>query len=98
MILDFFRAQFVCESRRDNVILPQILFRDIFPIPCRMRKTLKSILEHLQDLAKQSPVFSPGVENYFRMGHLDAVWQKVYTRPWSEVSPEPNDADDDLPD
>jgi len=30
--------------------------------------------------------------------HLDAVWQKVYKRPWSEVSPEPDDADDDLPD
>lgn len=43
-----------------------------------MSRITKIPLEHLQDLAKQSPVFSPGVENYLRMGHLDAVWQGDY--------------------
>src|SRR5690606_25643267 len=52
-ILDFFRAQFAFESKHDNVISLQIPSRDIFPILCRMRKTSKSILEHLQDLSPQ---------------------------------------------
>jgi malonate decarboxylase gamma subunit len=43
-----------------------------------MSRITKIPLDHLQELAKQSPVFSPGVENYLRMGHLDAVWQGDY--------------------
>ena len=43
-----------------------------------MSRITKIPLDHLQELAKQSPVFSPGVDNYFRMGHLDAVWEGDY--------------------
>jgi malonate decarboxylase gamma subunit len=43
-----------------------------------MARITKIPLEQLQELAKQSPVFSPGVENYLRMGHLDAVWEGDY--------------------
>src|SRR5690606_8678103 len=53
LIPDFFRAQFAFESKHDNVISLQIPSRDIFPILCRMRKTSKSILEHLLDLSPQ---------------------------------------------
>lgn len=45
-----------------------------------MSRITKIPLDHLQALAKQSPVFSPGVENYLRMGHLDAVWQSDYAK------------------
>lgn len=43
-----------------------------------MSRITKIPLDQLEALAKQSPVFSPGVENYLRMGHLDAVWQGDY--------------------
>lgn len=43
-----------------------------------MSRITKIPLDRLQELAKQSPVFSPGVENYLCMGHLDAVWQGDY--------------------
>lgn len=43
-----------------------------------MSRITKIPLDQLESLAKQSPVFSPGVENYLRMGHLDAVWQGDY--------------------
>ena len=49
-----------------------------------MSRITKIPLDHLQELAKQSPVFSPGVENYFRMGHLDAVWQGDYAAQLAE--------------
>lgn len=45
-----------------------------------MARITKIPLEQLQELAKQSPVFSPGVENYLRMGHLDAVWGGDYAK------------------
>ncbi len=40
-----------------------------------MARITKIPLERLQDLAERSPVFSPGAENYYRMGHLTAIWQ-----------------------
>lgn len=43
-----------------------------------MSRITKIPLDHLQELAKQSPVFSPGVGNYFHMGQLDAVWEGDY--------------------
>lgn len=39
-----------------------------------MARITKIPLERLESLAEQSPVFSPGVTNYLRMGHLRAVW------------------------
>lgn len=39
-----------------------------------MARITKIPLERLASLAQQSPVFSPGVENYLSMGHLRAVW------------------------
>lgn len=43
-----------------------------------MARITKVPLERLEELAKQSPVFSPGVENYLAMGHLKAVWPDRY--------------------
>lgn len=43
-----------------------------------MARITKVPLEKLQALAKESPVFSPGVDNYLRMGHLRAVWSDDY--------------------
>jgi malonate decarboxylase gamma subunit len=40
-----------------------------------MARITKIPLERLEALAEQSPVFSPGVANYLRMGHLREVWQ-----------------------
>lgn len=40
-----------------------------------MARITKIPLERLETLARQSPVFSPGVANYQRMGHLLDVWQ-----------------------
>lgn len=40
-----------------------------------MARITKIPLERLETLARQSPVFSPGVANYYRMGHLREVWQ-----------------------
>ena len=40
-----------------------------------MARITKIPLERLEALAERSPVFSPGVANYLRMGHLRAVWQ-----------------------
>lgn len=39
-----------------------------------MARITKVPLERLQALSRESPVFSPGVDNYLRMGHLRAVW------------------------
>ena len=43
-----------------------------------MARITKIPLERLEGLSEQSPVFSPGVENYLRMGHLQALWQDDY--------------------
>lgn len=43
-----------------------------------MARITKIPLERLEALAGQSPVFSPGVANYLRMGHLRAVWAGDY--------------------
>lgn len=39
-----------------------------------MARITKIPLQRLEELAAQSPVFSPGVDNYFRMGHVLEVW------------------------
>lgn len=39
-----------------------------------MARITKIPLKRLEELAAQSPVFSPGVDNYFRMGHVLEVW------------------------
>lgn len=39
-----------------------------------MARITKIPLERLEALAERSPVFSPGVANYHRMGHLREVW------------------------
>lgn len=43
-----------------------------------MARITKIPLERLNSLALQSPVFSPGVDNYLRMGHLQEVWEDRY--------------------
>ena len=45
-----------------------------------MARITKIPLERLEALAAQSPVFSPGVGNYLRMGHLREVWHDDYRR------------------
>jgi len=40
-----------------------------------MSRITKIPLERLEALSQQSPVFSPGVGNYYRMGHLTEIWQ-----------------------
>jgi malonate decarboxylase gamma subunit len=40
-----------------------------------MSRITKIPLERLEALATESPVFSPGVQNYHRMGHLSEIWQ-----------------------
>ncbi|MFG1348674.1 biotin-independent malonate decarboxylase subunit gamma [Xanthobacter autotrophicus] len=39
-----------------------------------MSRITKIPLERLQDLSKTSPVFAPGVENYWCMGAIEALW------------------------
>jgi len=39
-----------------------------------MARITKIPLKRLEELAARSPVFSPGVDNYFRMGHVLEVW------------------------
>ncbi len=39
-----------------------------------MARVTRLPLEELQRLAKESPVFAPGAENYARMGALAAIW------------------------
>lgn len=39
-----------------------------------MSRVTKISLENLQALAKQSPVFAPGAENYWRMGGIHEIW------------------------
>lgn len=43
-----------------------------------MARVTKIPLERLQELAAQSPVFAPGVENYWRMGAIREVWDGDY--------------------
>lgn len=50
-----------------------------------MARITKVPLEKLQALAKESPVFSPGVDNYLRMGHLRAVWGGDYATRLAEA-------------
>ena len=45
-----------------------------------MARITKIPLERLESLAQRSPVFSPGVDNYLRMGHLRAVWTDNYAQ------------------
>lgn len=40
-----------------------------------MTRVTKQPLEKLQALSLSSPVFAPGVDNYVRMGAVEAVWQ-----------------------
>lgn len=40
-----------------------------------MARVTKQPLEKLQALSQGSPVFAPGVENYVRMGAVEAVWE-----------------------
>ena len=50
-----------------------------------MARITKIPLERLEELAGQSPVFSPGVSNYLRMGHLRAVWSGDYAAKLAEA-------------
>lgn len=43
-----------------------------------MARVTKIPLERLQELAVESPVFAPGVENYRRMGAIRDVWDGDY--------------------
>jgi malonate decarboxylase gamma subunit len=50
-----------------------------------MARITKIPLERLEALAGESPVFSPGVANYLRMGHLRAVWGDDWGRRLAEA-------------
>ncbi len=39
-----------------------------------MSRVTKISLERLEDLAKASPVFAPGAENFWRMGGIHEIW------------------------
>jgi malonate decarboxylase gamma subunit len=39
-----------------------------------MSRVTKISIERLEELAKQSPVFAPGAENYWRMGGIHELW------------------------
>ena len=39
-----------------------------------MSRVTKIPVERLEELSKSSPVFAPGVENYRRMGAIQAIW------------------------
>lgn len=41
-----------------------------------MARVTKIGLERLEELAKQSPVFAPGAENYWRMGGIHELWSE----------------------
>ncbi len=41
-----------------------------------MSRVTKISLEHLETLARQSPVFAPGAENYWRMGGIHEIWSE----------------------
>lgn len=56
----------------------------VMNLPALARIT-KLPLERVEALAKRSPVFSPGVENYHRMGHLRAVWADDPARRLADV-------------
>lgn len=42
-----------------------------------MSRITKIPLERLEELSKTSPVFAPGVENYWRMGAIEALWDSA---------------------
>ncbi|HEX5486538.1 MAG TPA: biotin-independent malonate decarboxylase subunit gamma [Limnobacter sp.] len=50
-----------------------------------MSRITKIPLDRLTALSEQSPVFSPGVNNYFKMGHLQAVWSDHYPQALSNA-------------
>ena len=47
-----------------------------------MARVTKIPLERLSELAKASPVFAPGAENYWRMGAIHEIWRDDES--WSE--------------
>jgi malonate decarboxylase gamma subunit len=53
--------------------LPEAQVR-VMNLPAMSRIT-KIPLERLEELSKTSPVFAPGVQNYLRMGAVDALWE-----------------------
>ena len=40
-----------------------------------MARVTKIPLERLTELSATSPVFAPGVDNYLRMGAIEALWE-----------------------
>ena len=50
-------------------------------------------LERLTELSASSPVFAPGVDNYLRMGAIEALWEgdlrACWPRPWRPRPPPP---------
>jgi len=40
-----------------------------------MSRVTKISLERLEELAKESPVFAPGAENFWRMGGIHEIWK-----------------------
>ena len=53
--------------------LPEAQIR-VMDLPAMARVT-KIPLERLTELSATSPVFAPGVDNYVRMGAVEAVWE-----------------------
>ncbi|QJD66434.1 biotin-independent malonate decarboxylase subunit gamma [Xanthomonas campestris pv. badrii] len=58
-----------------------------------MARVTKQPVETLQALSKRSPVFAPGVENYVRMGAVDALWDGDLAQALLEALAAPVDGD-----
>ncbi|MEA5126531.1 biotin-independent malonate decarboxylase subunit gamma [Xanthomonas floridensis] len=58
-----------------------------------MARVTKQPVETLQALSKSSPVFAPGVENYVRMGAVDALWDGDLAQALLEALAAPADGD-----
>lgn len=50
-----------------------------------MSRVTKIDFDRLQSLAKESPVFAPGADNYWRMGGVTTLWQDGSEQDWPNL-------------
>lgn len=72
--------------------LPEAEIR-VMNLPAMARIT-KQPLERLEELSKTSPVFAPGVDNYFRMGAVRDIWRGDLSQRLLEALAAPPTGDD----
>jgi malonate decarboxylase gamma subunit len=58
-----------------------------------MARVTKIPQERLEELAKMSPVFAPGAENYWKMGQLAGVWEHDLAHALTEALAAPHHRD-----